>query len=251
MNLVIYTHEKRCFCLKVRGKLSYKSAIIVNDVFFKEMDELISEYFNKTKYSAQLKNGDEVEFESVSELILYDNFSNRAIKTMRIEFGIGNYIMIEPSIAFINVYKSTIEMRFEVEDNDKSEEIKRKVNLICDKHKQSAMYTAASKFTIMHICILMCGFSFVSNLNLLITHKTDDGTMSNSTIVAVCTVGIVIMLLISAVLSWIIKRFFPAIVFYLGENIKNVEKESKTKSNIFWCIIVAGIVSAIVSSFFN
>ena len=65
MNLVIYTHEKRCFCLKVRGKLSYKSAIIVNDVFFKEMDELISEYFNKTKYSAQLKNGDEVEFESV------------------------------------------------------------------------------------------------------------------------------------------------------------------------------------------
>ena len=208
----------------------------MNDVFFKNIDELLREYFEKPKYSAQLINGDEVEFESVSELISYDNFSNRAIKTMRIGFGIGNYIRIEPSMAFINGYKSTLEMDFEVENNDKSEEI---------------MYTAASKFTLMHICILLGGLSFISNLNVLITHKTDDGTMSNSTIVAAVTVGVVIMLLISAALSWIIKQYFPAIVFYLGENIKSVEKKSKTKSNIFWCIIVAGIVSAIVSSFFN
>ena len=108
------------------------------------------------------------------------------------------------------------------------------------------MYTAASKFTLMHICILLWGLSFILNLNVLITHKTDDGTMSNSTIVAAVTVGVVIMLLISAALSWIIKQYFPAIVFYLGGNIKSVEKKSKTKSNIFWCIIVAGIVSVIV-----
>ena len=112
--------------MKVSGKLSFKSAIIVNNEFFIDMDELISEYFEKPKYSAQLINGDEVEFESVSELISYENFSNRAIKTMRIGFGIGNFIRIEPSIAFINGYKSTIEMGFYVEDNDKSEEIKRK-----------------------------------------------------------------------------------------------------------------------------
>ena len=102
--------------MKVSGKLSYKSAIIVNDVFFKDIDELLREYFEKPKYSAQLINGDEVEFESVSELISYDNFSNRAIKTMRIGFGIGNYIRIEPSMAFINGYKSTLEMGFEVEN---------------------------------------------------------------------------------------------------------------------------------------
>ena len=72
--------------MKVSGKLSYKSAIIVNDVFFKDIDELLREYFEKPKYSAQLINDDEVEFESVSELISYDNFSNRAIKTMRIGF---------------------------------------------------------------------------------------------------------------------------------------------------------------------
>lgn len=112
--------------MKVSGKLSYKSAIIVNDVFFKDIDELLREYFEKPKYSAQLINGDEVEFESVSELISYDNFSNRAIKTMRIGFGIGNYIRIEPSMAFINGYKSTLEMGFEVENNDKSEKIKEK-----------------------------------------------------------------------------------------------------------------------------
>ena len=36
--------------MKVSGKLSYKSAIIVNDVFFKDIDELLREYFEKPKY---------------------------------------------------------------------------------------------------------------------------------------------------------------------------------------------------------
>ena len=35
--------------MKVSGKLSYKSAIIVNDVFFKDIDELLREYFEKGK----------------------------------------------------------------------------------------------------------------------------------------------------------------------------------------------------------
>ena len=45
--------------MKVSGKLSYKSAIIVNDVFFKDIYELLREYFEKPKYSAQLINGDD------------------------------------------------------------------------------------------------------------------------------------------------------------------------------------------------
>ena len=236
--------------MKVSGKLSYKSAIIVNDVFFQDMDKLISEYFEKPKYSAQLINGDEVEFESVSELISYDNFSNRAIKTMRIGFGIGNYLRIETTFSSINGYRSTMEMEFEVDNNDKSEEIKRKVELICEKHKQSLLYTLASKFTFMHVCFVMMFISFVSNLRVLIIHKTDSVEMSNSTIVAVCTVATVVLILLNVLLSLLIKKFFPAIVFYLGENIKKIEKNSKLKSNIFWGVIVAGIVSAVVSLIF-
>ena len=83
-------------------------------------------------------------------------------------------------MAFINGYKSTLEMGFEVENNDKSEEIKRKVNDLCDKHKQSFMYTAASKFTLMHICILLWGLSFILNLNVLITHKTKEYLIKDS-----------------------------------------------------------------------
>ena len=35
--------------MKVSGKLSYKSAKIVNDVFFNDIDELLREYFEKHK----------------------------------------------------------------------------------------------------------------------------------------------------------------------------------------------------------
>lgn len=211
------------------------------------MDELISEYFDKIVYSAQLINGDEIKFESVQELVAYDNFSNHALKSICINFGIGNYIRIEPSPSIICAYASTLEMKFEVDSSDKSEEIKRKVRTICEKHKQTVMYIMASKFTFMHICFLMITISFFANLNVLIIHKPDDVKISGSLAVATFTVGTVIFLLISTILSYVVKRCFPAIVFYLGENIKNVEKRSKTRSDIFWGIIVAGIVSAIVS----
>lgn len=237
--------------MKVSGKLLYKSAIVVNDVFFKDIDELLSEYFERPNYSARLINGDEVEFEFLSELISYDNFSDRGIKTMKIGFGIGNYIRIEPSITLINGYKSTLEMRFEVDNNDRSEEIKRKVNLICEKHKQSLLYTMASKFSFMHVCFLLMFTSFILNVRELISPIGDFVEMSESREVAIATVVSVVLLAICVTLLWVIKRFFPAIVFDLGENMKSVEKKSKTKSNIFWCIIVAGIVSALVSSFFN
>ncbi len=236
--------------MKVSGKISYKSAIIVNDTFFQDIDELLMKYFEKPKYSAQLVNGDEIEFESLSELISYDNFSERAIKAAKIDFGIGNYIRIEPSISLINAYSSTLEMKFEADSNDTSEEVKRKFKLICNKHKQSLLYTAASKFALMHISILMIGISFILSLFILISHNTTDNAMSSSTKLAIYTVGVVIGLLTSFILTWIIKQLFPAIVFLLGENIDKVEKKSKLKSNVFWGIIVTGILTVVLSKFF-
>lgn len=237
--------------MKVNGRLSYKLPIIVDGDFLNDIDGIIKEYFDAPQYLAQLVNGDEVEFDYVSELILYDNYSERAIKTLRVSFGIGNYIRIEPTFSYINSYKYTLEMCFKVENNDRSEEIKRKIKTICDKHKQSALYTLASKFSFTHICILFWGVTFAINLHSLITDRIDVVALPISNVVAIIIIGIIVVFLLFGVLKIITKKLFPAIVFYLGENKKSIEKKTKIKSNIFWCVIVAGIVSAIVSLFFS
>lgn len=234
----------------INGRMQYKSAIVVNDVFFRDLDRMLEEYFEKPRYSADLLNGDNIEFDSVSEVMDYDNFSSRAISTIRISYGIGNYIYIRPTISFINGYKSTIEMSFEIDSSDKCEEIKRKAKIIFDKHKQSTLYTMASKFAMMHICILLLALSFISNLHVLLAPKNQVFEIGNSTLVAIWTVGTILLLLVGYGISWLVNKCFPAIIFYLGENIKNVEKSSKLKSNIFWCVIVTAFVSALISLIF-
>lgn len=236
--------------MRVNGRVQYNSSIIVNDVFFRDLDSLLTEYFETPKYSADLVNGDNIVFDSVLELINYDNFASRSISSVRISYGIGNYIYLKPTIAIVNGYKSTIEMSFEIDNNDKCEEIKRKARLIFDKHKQSMLYTIASKFTMMHICIVLGVLSFFSNLHVLISPKNQVVEMSTSTIVAAVTVGTIVLLLGGYGIAWIIRKCFPPIIFYLGENMKSVEKNSRLKSNIFWCVFVAAVVSAIVSLIF-
>lgn len=235
--------------MQVNGCMQYTSSIIVNDIFFKDLDGLLTEYFEPPKYSADLVNGDSIVFDSVLELINYDNFASRSISSVCIRYGIGNYIYIKPTIAFVNGYKSTIEMCFVIDNNDKCEEIKRKARLIFDKHRQSMLYTIASKITIMHICILLMTLSFFSNLYVLISPKNLSVEMNAATIVAFFTVGTVVLLLCGYGLAWVIRKIFPPIIFYLGENIRSVEKNSRLKSNIFWCVFVSAFVSVIVSIF--
>lgn len=233
--------------MKVNGKLKYNSAIIVNDTLIRELDGLLCEYFSEPKYSAELLNDDKIEFETVDELVSYDNYSIREIKRIIISAGLDNFIYIEPTFSFLSNYKSTVEMYFRIDDGDKSEEVKRKVKTLLDKHKQTIFYTLASKISLTHICILLMIMGFISNLYSLVTPRNSVIEVSGSTIISLSSVVAVIILLFSFGVYWIIKKLFPPIIFYLGENINKTERNSKLKSNVFWGIIVAAIVSATVS----
>lgn len=231
----------------VKGKLCFNSAIIVNDSFIRDINELLSEYGFEPNYTSELVNGDTIKFESVEELLAYDNYSNRAIKSMDISFGYGNSIRIEPEAYIWGMYKSTIEVRIEMDNNDRVEEIKRKLELIFDKHKQTKLYTLASKFSMGYVYRGIFLLSVILIFWKLIIPPKETVEVVNYNIISVVIVGIVVLIALERAVSWVISRCFPPIVFYLGDNIRTIEKESKTKSNVFWVIIVGAIVGTIVS----
>ncbi len=235
--------------MRVNGRLKYNNAIIINEDFLKDIDSLIKEYFENPLYSATLLNGDRVFFESVIELIGYDNYSYRGIKTISISFGRRNCIDIEPTISFVNAYGSTFVMDYMVDNNDVCDEIKRKVHLILDKHKQSKMYSLASKLSIMHFIIVITIILFIMSLRILNSPKEQYNELPNSLSIALLFLGMTSGVIFSVLLRIIVKRIFPPIVVFLGENIRKIEQASKLKSNIFWSIFVAGIVSIIISRF--
>ncbi len=235
--------------MRVEGRLKYNYAIIVNEDFIKDIDDLLKEYFEKPLYAAILLNGDRVLFDSALELVEYDNYSYRKIKTMSISFGRGNSMYIEPTTSFVNAYGATIVMDYTVDNNDICDEIKRKTLFIIDKHKQSKLYSLASKLSIMHLSILMmiicCGMS----IHILIKPREEIVELPNSISFALVFLGMFCGVISAVLLRILVKKIFPPILVYLGENIRIIERTSKLKSNIFWCVFVTGIVSIIISRF--
>lgn len=231
----------------VKGKMQYKFAIIVDDKFIRDIDTLIKEYFAEPTYYADLLNGDQIEFDSVSELINYDNFASRAISALTIRSGIENFMYIMPWGGVINEYKSTINWKFEIDNNDKCEEVKRKAKEIFDKHKQSIMYTLASKFSIAHICSIVLALGVALNFYIWFILHNQAKEVTNITMVGIWIIAIICFTVIEKFISYMVKKFFPSVVFYLGENIKKIENFSKLKSNLFWGVIVAVMVSVVAS----
>lgn len=227
----------------VNGKLSSNSALVVDDVFLKDVGDLLCDFFNSPNYEADLVNGDHVRFDSLSELTSYDNFSSRAIKAINISSGIENHVDIETEPGLFTRYKSTLKMNFKVDSNDKCEEIKRKALLIIQKHKRNALYSVVSKISSIHIYAFLV-LSFVIWLYSFPVKYENGNTIILIKPVVFYTV-IFTGIIVSFVINWLIEAYFPALEFCLGENKKKIEERLKIKSNIYWAII-ASLIAIII-----
>ncbi len=237
------------FLLKISGKIQYKSAILVDDSFLEDVDKLLCEYFDVPRYEAKLFNGDKITFDSVLELVNYDNFSHRRIASLEIGVGYNNLIEIKPTYSYINAYTSTIEMSFEVDSIDKVEEIKRKMRTIIDKHKQPLLYTVASKLSFMHLLVLTFCTSMMFSIWQFVNYGLTNTEIDYMLLLPICIVAAAFAVILGNAFAWLIKTCFPPVEFYLGENKTAVERKRDIKGKVFWGIVVTTIISYAVSKF--
>lgn len=235
--------------MKVKAKFGYKSAIVVDNDLLREINELITSYFIQPDYSAKVVSNDEIKFDNLEELLEYDNFSSGRVKSLSVHFGSYDEILFEEDRTgwSINSYTYSVKALFQTDSNDKSEDFKRKLKKLLDKKKQSILYTAASKFSFVHICVVVLIYSVLLNFFQLL-HDSTASVMETTP--ALITVAIAIVIIAYAFMAGLVKilnTFFCPIVFALGENKKRYEKIKDIKSKIFWGVIVASIVSIVVT----
>ena len=66
----------------IEGNIIYKKAIIVDSDMIKQLEKDILDYYISLSVIVDLKNGDRIIFDSVEDLIQYDNFSDKSISTL-------------------------------------------------------------------------------------------------------------------------------------------------------------------------
>lgn len=232
--------------MKLYDKFGYKKAITVDEKVLIELDECIRKYFSSPQYKAQLLDGSSIVFESLEELLAYDNVGKKSFMYLNVDFGYSNSLEFKPSISWVHSYGYSVSAEYVTKEKNDSILFKEELYKIMEKGKRSRFYTFITKVSMFYfLCIVAgLGIGLFGTLFLLGVNTTSSTVVTMDTINMWC-VSAFLILLISYILSSIRKRIFPVISFKLGDGIKVVERLNDLRSKCFWGVIVAGIVSVI------
>lgn len=229
----------------INSTYEFKSAIIVDESLLREIDELIKEDNREPEYTAYLENRDEIEFESIDELVHYDNYENGRIKELLIKAGSGLLIDFSIRVSPIVRYRSSVEVDFISKSSEESELIKIRFKSILKKHKQSVMHTFISKISLPSLAMVI-GLSGISTIMAMYSYYNSNNIKNIPLKDELLGLVIIFSILLFFVFgSFMQKKFFSPIVYSIGYRKKELEKESKIKWNIIWTIIIPVAISLI------
>lgn len=233
--------------MTIHGKIRFKEAIIVDEKLLINLEEVILSFFKKITYECNLFNGDYIEFDSLIELLNYENNRSRKIVKLKIKFDY-NEIIFEPTFSKLNSYQYTVFGVYRVNDSDTSILFSEKVQRVLENGRRNKWYTLLTKVSMMHFFIFALGISIGST----IISVMKEGILGKENIYTIysinigLTIGILIMI-VSTILAKCRDMLLPPIIFMIGEQIQEIKRNEDRFSKIFWGVIVAFIISFIVT----
>ena len=235
--------------MELHDKIGYKKAIIVDECMLTELDQCIRNFFALApKYSADLLDESIIDFETLDELLQYDNFGNKAINFLKISFGYANRLTFKQTLSFFHSYEYSLLAEYIINNREDNILFKQEMFKIFEKGKRPWHYTFVTKFSYMYFCIaflfFIAIFSGILYLKGMFIFKDTplSASLFNNWIISTASIFIV-----SYLLSRIRKVLFPVISYKIGEQKKQIERRDDLISKFFWGVIVAGIVSVIIS----
>lgn len=233
--------------MTIHGKITFKDAIIVDKKLLEELEKVILIYYDKVSYSCKLCNDNRIDFDTLDELLNYENPKIRKIIRLSIMFGYPSEIVFEPSFAYFSSYKYTVEGTYQINDLDKSVLFQEKIKDLLNRSKQDKWYTILTKINIVQFWIVMLAFCTCTLLYSLFTNGLKQESSFSLLIFIVCIIISTIFHIFGYILSKFRIFLLPAIAYKIGEQIKEIEKGRELSNKIFWGIIVAFIVSLVVA----
>lgn len=233
--------------MTIHGKLAFKDAIIVDKKLLKEMEKVILDFFDKICFSCKLSNNNTIDFESLDELLNYENPKIRKIVRLSITFGYSSEIVFEPNSAIFSSYKYTVQGTYQLKDLDKSVLFQTKIKDILNRNKQDRWYTILTKINTMQFLIAILVFFACMIIYIVYTKGINQESTFSPLIFDLYIIFWVIFCFFGYILSKCRNYLLPIIAYKIGEQIKEIEKGRELFNKIFWGIIVAFTVSFVVA----
>ncbi|MFA9375766.1 MAG: hypothetical protein ACERKZ_03320 [Lachnotalea sp.] len=231
----------------IKGQIKFKEAITVTPEFLKDISEVICIYYNYVSYKANLKNNDIIMFESLDELIKYDNFNDNKLATLSIYSDIKLNLEFETTSSTLHKYNYTLHGNYSMNSMDDSILFKKKLDDILKKRAEAKFYTFISKISMVYGLIIVVALCVLGSLYCSILGISTNGEISIFDYIISWFLSMVGVVTFSKIFNKFQSVYFPPIVFYWGEEIQNYDKIKQLRKNVFWGVIVTLLVSLLVS----
>lgn len=239
----------------INGKHKSKHALVITEDILRELDDVLKIGEKSNVYSAKLVNESVVEFENLEELLLFENFQDQKIVSLSVNPSHSDrhlYIGTERDFPVFRSYDHSAILTYSVNSSEEELALREKVRKILEKAR--AQYSPLYK-----INIISCFWLFFLIFFLLLSFFAlfvIGGSPKESVVIPVNTVVIVSISFLAVVFGvYLLGRFWkkimPPVVFCTGEGQSEFRKLSKKRQNLFWGVIVAVIISAVVAVFTN
>lgn len=228
------------------GRFEYKRALVLTPERIKELETICKKYCERVLYEATTVAETDISFASVDELLNYDNFQNRKLKSLTVtgRSGIERIITCTFSPDNINIfvgYGETCICRYTVSTVDT--EITLKADILTFLKKSTASFWMIGKVRLFGLLGCVSLYIFPS---LLFWGRVSDLESSFSRIILSLLLGYGLVTIIRLVDRCVLEKLFPPIVFLWGEETEYYEECDRMRKNIFWCVIVAIVVGIVV-----
>lgn len=239
----------------ITGKCRRKKAILVTPERLRELSNILLKHCERIEYNARTKAGTRIEFESIEELLSYDNFKTRRIveldltgyrgysRTVEVSLGDQNYSIL------LN-YGSTIRCDYKLSTIDEESILTNDINTWFEKSKCS--YWLLGKFSLSGMLFIP---SFFITLVRFISGDKVEFDTSNLHIwllLVLVTIGVIgFWSLVDFIDEHFLANLFPAVAFKWGEESDRYDKWEKYRSNLLWGVIMAIIIGLVTNYLYD
>lgn len=227
----------------IKGNIEFRKAIVVDRKLLEEIENIITAYYGRPRYSAILENDDKIMFDSIDEILEYDNYEKRKINILNLLANQTFNLTFHADLSFIHNYKHTVVGGYETKNNNDSILIVEKIQESLNKSKQPLYYTLLSKVSMMYLVIIIGIISLMLNIYNRFQSSIE---YSSAFYINTVIISALIFYIIGTAFSKIIGYFFKPVIFNWGKEVERIGKIKSLRGNIFWVIVVGAIMAYIL-----
>lgn len=241
--------------MKISGKIKKKKSVIVSPERIRLLCDIILKHCERLEFSAETYAKTRIFFDSIDELLEYDNFKPRRIISVEIDGYIGYSRTISVEIGDLNFspivnYGSTVRCDYELPSVDTETIFKSDFETWYQKTKSGNWLLGKFSFSglvfvpsaLITLIRVMCGDKLGVNLS--------DGLVLCAMII-ITLLTFLFLHILKLLDVHLLGNLFPAVVFQWGEEEKRYEKWEKFRSNLFWGIVIALLLGLLTNYFYD